>query len=95
MEQKRKDQAPQAVFPCILKIIPGCVFNKRDPIIVGVDVAEGILRTGTPICVVKVDPETKVSILYTYMHIIKYYNVFNIILIYIFFIFILQFRIER
>ncbi|CAJ0754348.1 24754_t:CDS:10, partial [Entrophospora sp. SA101] len=58
LEQKRKDQAPQAVFPCILKII--AVFNKRDPIIVGVDVAEGVLRTGTPICVVKTDPTTNV-----------------------------------
>ncbi|CAG8484384.1 11613_t:CDS:10 [Acaulospora colombiana] len=59
MEQKRKDQAPQAVFPCILKIIPGAIFNKKDPIIIGVDVIDGVLRTGTPICVVKVDPETK------------------------------------
>jgi translation initiation factor 5B len=52
IEQKRKDQAPQAVFPCVLRIIPGCVFNKRDPIIVGVDVVEGTLRVGTPICTV-------------------------------------------
>ena len=52
-DQKRKDMAPQAVFPCILKIVPGCVFNKRDPIIMGVDVVEGILRIGTPICVVQ------------------------------------------
>ncbi|KAJ1960180.1 eukaryotic translation initiation factor 5B, partial [Dispira parvispora] len=59
VEQKRKDQAPQAVFPCVLRVIPGAVFNKRDPIVVGVDVAEGILRMGTPVCVVDVDPETK------------------------------------
>ncbi len=52
-EQKRKDMAPQAVFPCVLKIVPGCVFNKRDPIILGVDVVEGILRVGTPISVVQ------------------------------------------
>ena len=52
-EQKRKDMAPQAVFPCILKIVPGCVFNKRDPIIMGVDVVEGILRIGTPIAVIQ------------------------------------------
>ncbi len=50
-EQKRKDLAPQAVFPCVLKIVPGCVFNKRDPIICGVDVVEGVLRIGTPLCV--------------------------------------------
>lgn len=52
-EQKRKDMAPQAVFPCILKIVPDCVFNKRDPIILGVDVVEGVLKIGTPICVLQ------------------------------------------
>ncbi|RKP24453.1 P-loop containing nucleoside triphosphate hydrolase protein, partial [Syncephalis pseudoplumigaleata] len=59
MEQRRKDQAPEAVFPCVLRIVPGCVFNKRDPIVLGVDVVEGSLRPGTPICVVNTDPETK------------------------------------
>ncbi|EXX55780.1 Fun12p [Rhizophagus irregularis DAOM 197198w] len=58
VEQKRKDQAPQAIFPCILKIVPGAIFNKKEPIIIGVDVVEGILRTGTPLCVVKTDPVT-------------------------------------
>lgn len=51
LEQKRKDMAPTAVFPCILKIVPGCVFNSRSPIILGVDVVEGSLRMGTPLCV--------------------------------------------
>ena len=49
LEQKRRDMAPQAVFPCILKIVPGCVFNKRSPLVMGVDVVEGVLRVGTPI----------------------------------------------
>jgi translation initiation factor 5B len=52
LEQKRKDQAPQAVFPCVLRIVPGAVFNKRSPLVMGVDVVEGCLRIGTPICVV-------------------------------------------
>ncbi|KAJ3019641.1 UNVERIFIED_CONTAM: hypothetical protein HDU68_010583, partial [Siphonaria sp. JEL0065] len=51
-EMKRRDQAPMAVFPCVLRIIPGMVFNKRSPIIMGVDVVEGVLKIGTPICVV-------------------------------------------
>ncbi|KAJ1667812.1 eukaryotic translation initiation factor 5B [Coemansia sp. RSA 1813] len=59
-EQKRKDQAPQAVFPCVLKMIKGAIINKREPLILGVDVVEGQLRTGTPLCVVKANPETKV-----------------------------------
>jgi len=50
-EQRKKDLAPQAVFPCILRIVPGCVFNKREPIILGVDVLEGALRIGTPLAV--------------------------------------------
>ncbi|KAI9342000.1 hypothetical protein BDR26DRAFT_859922 [Obelidium mucronatum] len=43
-EMKRRDQAPMAVFPCVLRIIPGMVFNKRSPIIMGVDVVEGVLK---------------------------------------------------
>ncbi|KIK98161.1 hypothetical protein PAXRUDRAFT_134809 [Paxillus rubicundulus Ve08.2h10] len=57
MEAKRKDAAPQAVWPCRLKVI--AAFCKRDPIILGVDILDGTLRIGTPICVVKVDPTTQ------------------------------------
>jgi translation initiation factor 5B len=54
-EAKRRDQAPQAVWPCRLKII--AVFTKRDPIIVGVDIIEGTLRVGTPLCVVNAEKQ--------------------------------------
>ncbi|KAL3687206.1 hypothetical protein R1sor_013515 [Riccia sorocarpa] len=50
-EEKRKESAEEAVFPCVLKIIPECVFNKKDPIIVGVDVVDGIAKVGTPLCI--------------------------------------------
>lgn len=56
VEAKRKDAAPQAIWPCRLKII--AVFTKRDPIILGVDIIDGSLRVGTPLCVVKKDPVT-------------------------------------
>ncbi|KAJ9089072.1 eukaryotic translation initiation factor 5B, variant 2 [Entomophthora muscae] len=59
VEQRRKEQAPSAVFPCILRMIPGAIFSRRDPIILGADVVEGTLRLGTPICVVQFDPATK------------------------------------
>ncbi|KAI8373210.1 uncharacterized protein BYT42DRAFT_579594 [Radiomyces spectabilis] len=58
-EMKRKEQAGQAVFPCVLKMVRGAIINKKNPIIIGCDVMEGSLRIGTPICVVKTDPETK------------------------------------
>ena len=40
-----------AVFPSIIKILPQHVFNQKDPIIVGVEVVEGILKVGTPLCI--------------------------------------------
>ncbi|KAI9300776.1 hypothetical protein BJ944DRAFT_170269 [Cunninghamella echinulata] len=61
LEQKRKDQAPQAVFPCVLKMVPGAIFNKKDPLIIGVDVIDGALRLGTPVCVLRPNAETKVK----------------------------------
>lgn len=39
-----------AVFPCILRILPACVFNKKDPIIVGVDIEEGIAKVPLTLC---------------------------------------------
>jgi translation initiation factor IF-2 len=52
-EQKMKG----AVFPVICKIVPQYIFNKRDPIVLGVDVLEGQLRLNTPLCIVKEDGE--------------------------------------
>lgn len=52
VEDKKRAMAPSAVFPCVLRVVPGCVFNKRDPLIMGVDVVEGTLRMGTPLAAV-------------------------------------------
>ncbi|XP_027148189.1 eukaryotic translation initiation factor 5B-like isoform X2 [Coffea eugenioides] len=54
-EEKKKEAADDAVFPCVLKIIPNCVFNKKDPIVLGVDVLEGVAKIGTPICIPQKD----------------------------------------
>ena len=43
-EEKKKESADEAVYPCILNIVPNCVFNKKDPIVLGVDVLEGIAK---------------------------------------------------
>lgn len=40
-----------AIFPCALEIIPDFIFNRSDPIIIGVNVKEGMLKIGTPLCV--------------------------------------------
>jgi len=50
IEQKRQDSASVAVFPCILKILPQHIFNQKDPIILGVEIFDGILKVGTPLC---------------------------------------------
>ncbi|CAJ1949502.1 unnamed protein product [Cylindrotheca closterium] len=49
--KRREDAAAIAVFPSIVKILPQHVFNQKDPIIVGVEVVEGILKVGTPLCI--------------------------------------------
>ncbi|KAL2352538.1 hypothetical protein BJ546DRAFT_212982 [Cryomyces antarcticus] len=58
-EQKKEESKLLAVFPCVLR--PVAVFNKKDPIVVGVDVIEGNLRMLTPIAAVKENPITKVK----------------------------------
>jgi len=54
VEQKRRKQEELkhiAIFPCSMKIMPECIFAKRDPIIVGIKIIEGQLKVGAPICV--------------------------------------------
>ncbi|KAI9793937.1 MAG: hypothetical protein M1833_000506 [Piccolia ochrophora] len=58
-EKKKEDSKLLAVFPCVLS--PVAVFNKKDPIVVGVDVVEGNLRLLTPIAAIKTNPVTGVK----------------------------------
>ncbi|ORY25737.1 hypothetical protein BCR39DRAFT_543153 [Naematelia encephala] len=56
-EAKKQAAMPHAVWPARLKIIKA--FANRDPIVLGVDLIEGVsIRTGTPVGVIKVDKET-------------------------------------
>lgn len=43
-EEKKKEASDEAVFPCVLKIMPNCIFNKKDPIVLGVEVLDGIVK---------------------------------------------------
>lgn len=43
-EAEQEAAKVHAVFPCILKILPTCVFNKKDPIVLGVDIIDGIAK---------------------------------------------------
>lgn len=57
LENRRKEFMEYAVLPCVLNTIQ--IINKRNPMIIGVDVVEGAVRLGTPICAVRQDPTTK------------------------------------
>ncbi|KAF2747834.1 hypothetical protein M011DRAFT_467426 [Sporormia fimetaria CBS 119925] len=60
LEEQRKEESKMlAVFPCVLR--PVAVFNKTNPIVVGVDVIEGNLRLTTPIAAIKKNPVTGVK----------------------------------
>ena len=50
-EEEQEAARLEAIFPCVLRIIPSCVFNKKDPIVLGVEVVDGIAKVGTPLCV--------------------------------------------
>ncbi|XP_062514621.1 eukaryotic translation initiation factor 5B-like [Corticium candelabrum] len=50
-QRKQEEYRHIAVFPCKLRILPNCIFNTRDPIVVGVYVEAGILRSGAPLSV--------------------------------------------
>jgi len=51
--KEKAEAALKVVFPCVLEVLPDCIFNKKDPIIVGVRVVDGLLKMGTPLCVQK------------------------------------------
>ena len=50
--ERKKEKEKEAIFPCNLRTV--MFINKKDPLIIGVDVVEGIMKIGTPIyCVEK------------------------------------------
>jgi len=51
-DERKKQKEKEAVFPCLLKIVPNAIFNRKDPIIIGVDVTDGVLKVGTPLYII-------------------------------------------
>lgn len=49
--KRRQESADTAVFPCVLDILPNCIFNVKSPIVLGCRVVEGIAKIGTPLCI--------------------------------------------
>jgi translation initiation factor 5B len=48
-EERKIKEGKEAVFPCVLKTI--ALFRKSDPIVLGVDVENGVLKIGTPLVI--------------------------------------------
>ena len=40
----KRQLAQKIIFPCTVKILPKCIFNKHNPLIFGVELLDGILR---------------------------------------------------
>ena len=51
LRDQKKKEAVEAVFPCMMQVIPEYIFHVKDPIIVGIRILDGTLRMGTPVCV--------------------------------------------
>ena len=46
----RRAASASPVFPVVLAVLPDKIFHKKSPIVLGVQVARGILKVGTPLC---------------------------------------------
>ena len=55
-ERRKEESKLLAIFPCVVQ--PIAVFNKTDPIVIGLDVVEGSLRLHTPLCALKTNSTT-------------------------------------
>ena len=53
MTQQNHTQPEDAIFPCVLDILPGHIINRRNPIILGIHVSDGLLKVRTLLSVQK------------------------------------------
>eukprot|EP01065_Artemidia_motanka_P035286 TRINITY_DN431_c0_g1_i1.p1 TRINITY_DN431_c0_g1~~TRINITY_DN431_c0_g1_i1.p1 ORF type:complete len:841 (+),score=365.96 TRINITY_DN431_c0_g1_i1:77-2599(+) len=62
-KSKEEENRKVAVFPCHAKLSPGQVFNKKHPLVLGLEVAAGQLRPGTPLFTLRTNEAGKTEIL--------------------------------
>eukprot|EP00824_Muranothrix_gubernata_P011300 TRINITY_DN24600_c0_g1_i2.p1 TRINITY_DN24600_c0_g1~~TRINITY_DN24600_c0_g1_i2.p1 ORF type:complete len:900 (+),score=240.83 TRINITY_DN24600_c0_g1_i2:394-2700(+) len=51
VEKRKKEKSKVAIFPSVFSMVQGAVMHSKDPIIMGVEVQEGILKVGTPVAI--------------------------------------------
>jgi translation initiation factor 5B len=49
IEERKRLYRKEVVFPCVLK--PVAFFNKKNPLVMGVEVIKGVLKIGTPLII--------------------------------------------
>lgn len=47
-EEEQQAASADAVFPVILQIMENCIFNAKDPIVLGCTIEEGIAKVHSP-----------------------------------------------
>ena len=55
VEEKKKDSKENEIYPCVLKILPQFIFNKKSPLVFGVKIMDGQLHKNTPITIPEKD----------------------------------------
>lgn len=54
-DDRKEGGGGNAIFPCALEIVKDAVFNRGNPIIIGVNVTAGMLKLGTPLAIPEKD----------------------------------------
>ena len=73
-DERKNTGGTDAIFPCMLEVIKEAVYNRKAPIILGVNVIAGQLKIGTALVV----PEKDVSIHYFLFYLFNFFPIQNL-----------------
>ncbi len=62
-DDRKSAEGGKAIFPCVLTMVKDACFNRAKPLVLGVNVKDGVLKIGTPLCIPDRDVRSKVNIL--------------------------------